>query len=63
MAVPPDSDNTPSPFALTAVDRAVLAMTDAEFHPHTWDELKQIIGVCYWRLPELIVFLTERLDS
>ncbi|KIW62722.1 hypothetical protein PV04_10865 [Phialophora macrospora] len=44
MAVPPDSDNTPSPFALTAVDRAVLAMTDEEFHPHTWDELKQIIA-------------------
>ncbi|EXJ54473.1 hypothetical protein A1O7_09813 [Cladophialophora yegresii CBS 114405] len=44
MAVPPDSDNTPSPFPLTAVDRAVLAMTDEEFHPHTWDELKQIIA-------------------
>ncbi|ETI20437.1 hypothetical protein G647_08472 [Cladophialophora carrionii CBS 160.54] len=44
MAVPPDSENTPSPFALTAVDRAVLAMTDEEFRPHTWDELKQIIA-------------------
>ncbi len=47
MVVPQDSDNDPSPFPLTTVDRAVLAMTDEEFHPHTWDELKQIIGLCY----------------
>lgn len=34
------------PFPLTDVDRAVLAMTDDEFHPQTWEELGEIIGVC-----------------
>lgn len=42
----PDPDDTPAPFPLTAVDRSVLAMTDEEFQPHTWDDLKQIIGGC-----------------
>ncbi|OQV00198.1 hypothetical protein CLAIMM_05730 [Cladophialophora immunda] len=37
-------DNTPSPFPLTAVDQSVLAMTDDQFHPHTWEELKQVIA-------------------
>jgi hypothetical protein len=47
MTWPPDPDDA-SPFPLTAVDRSVLAMTDEDFHPHTWNELKQIIGVCSW---------------
>jgi len=33
-----------SPFPLTAVDRHNLSITDAEYQPHTWEELKQIIG-------------------
>jgi hypothetical protein len=34
-----------APFPLTATDRELLALDDTEFQPHTWDELKQIIGV------------------
>lgn len=33
-----------SPFPLTYVDRYNLSITDAEFQPHTWEELKDIIG-------------------
>jgi len=33
-----------SPFPLTDIDRWVLSQTDEEFHLHTWDELKEIIG-------------------
>lgn len=32
------------PFPLTSVDRYNLSITDAEYQPHTWAELKQIIG-------------------
>lgn len=34
-----------SPFRLTDTDRYNLSLTDAEFHPHTWEELKVTIGV------------------
>lgn len=34
-----------SPFPLTDIDRSNLSITDVEFHPHTWEELKIIIGV------------------
>lgn len=34
-----------SPFALTDKDRYNLSLTDAEFKPHTWEDLKTIIGV------------------
>ncbi len=34
----------PMPFNLTDVDRATLAQTDEEFIPHSWEELKDIIG-------------------
>jgi len=34
----------PPPFNLTAIDRAVLASTDEEFHLQTWEDLKIIIG-------------------
>jgi hypothetical protein len=34
-----------APFPLTAIDREQLALSDAEFEAHTWDELKQIIGL------------------
>lgn len=33
-----------APFHLTEVDRAVLAQTDDEFDPHTWEALRNIIG-------------------
>jgi hypothetical protein len=46
------------PFPLTAVDRAVLAMKDEDFHAHSWPELKQIIGMLVLqpprRFPDLI---------
>ena len=32
------------PFNLTEVDIATLAQTDEEFIPHSWEELKLIIG-------------------
>jgi hypothetical protein len=44
QAMQPPSDDTPVPFPLTAVDKAQLALTDDQFEPHTWDDLKQIIG-------------------
>lgn len=31
-------------FSLTADDRHILSITDDEFQPHTWVDLKQIIG-------------------
>ena len=34
------------PFNLTDVDRATLAQTDEEFIPHSWEELKAIVGLC-----------------
>lgn len=40
------------PFPLTAVDRHNLSITDEQFQPHTWEELKQIIGQ-YNRRPRL----------
>jgi hypothetical protein len=36
--------DAPLPFNLTDLDRQILAQTDDEFQPHSWDELKQIIG-------------------
>jgi hypothetical protein len=38
------AQDAPLPFNLTDLDRQILAQTDEEFHPHSWDELKQIIG-------------------
>ena len=32
------------PFPLTDVDRHNLSLSDEQFKPHTWEELKQIIG-------------------
>ena len=32
------------PFPLTDVDRAQLKLTDEEYAPHTWEELRQIVG-------------------
>ncbi len=33
-----------APFPLTEVDKWVLSQTDEEFHLHSWDELREIIG-------------------
>lgn len=38
------SDGEQLPFNLTEVDLATLAQTDEEFIPHSWEELKKIIG-------------------
>ena len=46
MVVPQDGENA-APFPLTETDKKLLALDDAEFQPHTWDEIKQIIGVTY----------------
>ena len=40
-----------APFPLTAVDKEQLALNDEEFEPHTWDEIKQIIGVMCSQIP------------
>lgn len=37
-------DEEKFPFPLTAVDRYNLSLKDDDFEPHTWNELKQIIG-------------------
>lgn len=37
----------PLPFNLTEVDLATLAQTDEEFIPHSWEELKDIVGGCF----------------
>jgi hypothetical protein len=52
MADSRDFDLESPPFPLTAVDRAVLATKDEDFHAHTWPELKQIIGMLSLRSPE-----------
>jgi hypothetical protein len=46
-AMPPETSDTTSqaPFPLTAIDRDVLSMSDDDFRPPTWEDLKQIIGV------------------
>lgn len=36
-----------APFNLTEVDRLLLSQTDEEFIPHSWNELKEIVGV-FW---------------
>ncbi len=36
--------DAPLPFALTPLDRLILAQKDEDFHAHTWEELKEIIG-------------------
>lgn len=39
-----EAQDVPPPFNLTELDHRILAQTDEEFQPHTWDELRQIIG-------------------
>ena len=33
-----------APFNLTDVDRKLLSQTDEEYIPHSWEELKEIVG-------------------
>ena len=40
----PFERNNP-PFALTAVDWHQLSITDAEFTPHTWENLRDLISI------------------
>lgn len=35
----------PPPFHLTELDRHVLSLTDEQFKPHDWEDLKSIIGM------------------
>jgi len=37
-------DKQPPPFPLTERDKWLLSISDDEFTPHSWDNLKQIIG-------------------
>lgn len=46
MAAVQDVDDLP--FELTVTDRQNLAQGDDKFQPHTWDELKEIIGITYF---------------
>lgn len=39
-----EAQDAPPPFNLTELDHQILAQTDEEFQPHTWDELRHIIG-------------------
>ena len=44
------------PFDLTETDRENLAQGDEKFRPHTWDELKDIVGIYYLnRLPSVLL--------
>ena len=52
---PPAGEQEDYPFPLTDVDRWVLSQTDEEFHYHSWDELKQIIG--------MLICMTDRCSS
>ena len=36
--------NQSPPFNLTDTDRVILAQTDEEFEPHSWEELKEIVS-------------------
>ena len=45
-----EANGDPLPFNLTDVDRATLAQTDEEFVPHSWEELKDIVGLYYLSL-------------
>jgi hypothetical protein len=33
-----------APFPLTDVDKWILSQNDEDFHLHSWDELREIIG-------------------
>lgn len=41
---PPELDLTDPALPLTAIDREILGMKDEDYHRHTWEDLKEIIG-------------------
>lgn len=41
---PEELDLTDPALPLTAIDRQILAMKDEDYHRHTWEDLKEIIG-------------------
>lgn len=43
-SAPEKAPEKEAPFPLTKVDKWVLSQTDDEYTPHTWDELREIIG-------------------
>ena len=51
----------PPPFHLTEVDRQVLSQTDEEFTLHDWDDLKDIIGESFRRIPPSGILYLEKL--
>ena len=44
MATGVQAGGGPLPFNLTDLDRKILSQTDEEYEPHSWEELKRIIG-------------------
>jgi len=47
----------PPAFNLTPLDHQLLAMTDEEFIPHSWDDLRDIIGkyiIIYVRVDSIL---------
>ena len=45
MATNPEASGVELPFNLTDLDRMILNQTDEEYVPHSWEELKGIIGM------------------
>lgn len=41
----PPPPPAPPPFHLTERDHYVLSLTDEQFQPHSWEDLKAIIGM------------------
>lgn len=37
-------EDPPPAFALTELDQKILSMTDEEYQPHSWGNLRQLIG-------------------
>ena len=44
MVTNPEASPVELPFNLTDLDRKILGQTDEEYDPHSWEELKEIIG-------------------
>ena len=48
---PTASTDDVSAFPLTDLDRKILSMTDEEYTPHTWENLKEIIRTYHFSPP------------
>lgn len=62
-SAPEKAPEKEAPFPLTKVDKWVLSQTDHEYTPHTWDELREIIGTVRSGGWTPLYFLTIGLDS